>query len=58
MPELDAFKREDEGLRILRKRPRRAPMQRAGELIKDEDERESRSWPVRPGVEFTPRRSS
>jgi hypothetical protein len=39
MTDLDALKSQSESLPILRKRPRRAPMDRSGELIEDDDER-------------------
>jgi hypothetical protein len=54
--DLDALNGQSERLPILRVRPRRAAMDGAGELIEDDDQREPRSWPLRPMLEIAARR--
>jgi hypothetical protein len=50
--DLDSFKGRSERLRILRIRPCHAAMDRAGELIEDDDQSEAGSWHLRPVVPF------
>ena len=55
--DLKSFKREREGFRILCERPRRVPIEGAGELIQNDDQCQPRSWPLRPAIEFAARRT-
>ena len=54
MTVLDAFEREAESLRILRERLSASAMDRARELIENNDKRQPRPRTLRPAVELAP----
>ena len=55
--DLNSFKREPEGFRILCERSRRVPIKGARELIQNNDECQPRAWPLRPVIQFAARRT-